>query len=109
MAARQATSFGIIPRPHGVAYIHPTTTVSSSIRPSFSLNMSQSSDSSSASTTFPKAHDGEALQHLFHKQCDEDGLMTKSMLMTVPAIQELLVCNVVLGYCEVTQDERKLL
>jgi hypothetical protein len=56
--------------------------------------MSSSSSSSSSSETdddAPEAQDGEALQALFAKQCDKDGLMTKQMLKAVHAIQELLV------------------
>lgn len=40
---------------------------------------------------FVKAQDGEALQTLFAKQCDDDGLMTMDTLKKVPAIAELLV------------------
>lgn len=46
----------------------------------------------------PEAQDGEALQALFAKQCDKDGLMTKQMLKGIPAIQELLVRVCVLRY-----------
>jgi hypothetical protein len=39
-----------------------------------------------------KADDGEALQSLFLKHCDKDGLMTKDILQTeISAIRELLV------------------
>lgn len=39
---------------------------------------------------YVEADDGEALQKLFAKQCDGDGLMTKSALRATPAIKELL-------------------
>lgn len=39
---------------------------------------------------FVKAEDGEALQALFSKFCDADGLMTKTTVKAVPAIAELL-------------------
>lgn len=35
--------------------------------------------------------DGEALQSLFAKQCDPDGLMTKTALAQVPSIADLMV------------------
>lgn len=41
---------------------------------------------------FVKADDGEALQALFEKQCDKDGLMTKASLVSIPMIADLLVC-----------------
>lgn len=89
MMARGAIAFGVPPLRFAVG--------SSSHKAP--LYMTQSSDSSftsatSASDDAPQAHDGEALQILFHKQCDKDGLMTKSMLQSIPAIQELLVCSV---------------
>lgn len=37
-----------------------------------------------------KAGDGDALQALFSKRCDTDGLMTKETLSNLPAIKELL-------------------
>ena len=40
---------------------------------------------------FVKADDGEALQALFEKQCDQDGLMTKKSLVSIPMIADLLV------------------
>ena len=40
---------------------------------------------------FVKADDGEALQALFEKQCDGDGLMTKKSLVSIPMIADLLV------------------
>jgi len=36
------------------------------------------------------AGDGAALQALFKKQCDSDGLMTRDTLSTLPAIMDLL-------------------
>jgi hypothetical protein len=38
-----------------------------------------------------ETQDGEALQTLFAKQCDSDGLMTKDALSQVPSIADLLV------------------
>ncbi len=40
---------------------------------------------------FVEASDGEALQSLFEKQCDKDGLMTKKSLVSIPLIDDLLV------------------
>jgi hypothetical protein len=40
---------------------------------------------------FVKADDGGALQALFEKQCDQDGLMTKKSLVSIPMIADLLV------------------
>jgi hypothetical protein len=50
----------------------------------------------STSTSLPEddfvaAQDLEALQELFTKYCDKDGLMDKNAAMKVPAIAELLV------------------
>lgn len=100
-AARQAASFGVSPPPRFTRSSHPNTCPSHQ-----SLFMSQSSDSPLSSTSSssstrtsnadaaPLAHDGEALQALFSKQCDDDGLMTKDMLLRIPVMQELLVCTV---------------
>jgi len=40
---------------------------------------------------FVEAEDLEALQALFSKYCDAEGLMTKDAVMKVPAIAELMV------------------
>lgn len=40
---------------------------------------------------FVRADDLEALQALFAKECDVDGLMSKASLEAIPAIAELLV------------------
>lgn len=56
------------------------------------------SSSSPEADDVPEAQDGEALQALFAKQCDKDGLMTKQMLMAVPVIQELLVRAAIRGH-----------
>lgn len=40
---------------------------------------------------FAEARDGEAVQSLFAKYCDSDGLMTKATLQKIPAVAELLV------------------
>ena len=42
---------------------------------------------------FTKADDGDALQILFSKHCDKDGLMTKQILTSVPVIKDLLVSS----------------
>ena len=93
LAARQAASFGIsIPRHSSLAHVifsPKLYMLSQSNDGSFTSTSSTSSNHNAAALD---AHDGEALQHLFHKHCDKDGLMTKNMLMRVPAIQELLVC-----------------
>ena len=49
-------------------------------------------DSNNDDLKFVKANDGEALQALFEKQCDKDGLMTKKSLVSIPMIADLLVC-----------------
>lgn len=46
---------------------------------------------SSDEYTYVKADDNEALRALFEKQCDQDGLMTKKSLVSIPMIEELLV------------------
>jgi hypothetical protein len=40
---------------------------------------------------FVEAEDLEALQTLFSKYCDSEGLMTKLIVMQIPAIAELMV------------------
>lgn len=40
---------------------------------------------------FPEASDLEALQRLFTKYCDKEGLMTKTSVTQVPAIAALMV------------------
>jgi hypothetical protein len=40
---------------------------------------------------FVEAEDLEALQTLFSKYCDSEGLMTKLSVMQIPAISELMV------------------
>ena len=74
---------------------------STSLVPSYMSNRDSSSTSSSTTRSnsnnnkeAPQAHDGEALQALFSKQCDQDGLMTKDMLKSIPVIAELLVRHV---------------
>jgi hypothetical protein len=43
---------------------------------------------------FVEAEDLEALQTLFSKYCDSEGLMTKLIVMQIPAISDLLVRSV---------------
>ena len=52
-----------------------------------------SAKESESSLEFVKAGDGDALQALFEKQCDKDGLMTKKSLVSIPLIDNLLVCS----------------
>ena len=40
---------------------------------------------------FVEAEDFEALQILFSKHCDKEGLITKNAVMEIPAIAELIV------------------
>lgn len=49
-----------------------------------------SAKESESSLEFVKAGDGDALQALFEKQCDKDGLMTKKSLVSIPLIDNLL-------------------
>jgi hypothetical protein len=49
---------------------------------------------------FVEAEDLEALQTLFSKYCDSEGLMTKLSVMEIPAISELMV-RVVCSCCSV--------
>lgn len=51
-------------------------------------------DSKDDAFEFVKADDGEALQALFEKQCDKDGLMTKKSLVSIPMIADLLVRSI---------------
>jgi hypothetical protein len=53
--------------------------------------MSSSESNIGGEIEYVKADDGEALQALFAKQCDSNGLMTKEKLRAVPAIADLLV------------------
>ena len=41
----------------------------------------------------PPASDGEALQSLFSRHCDSDGLMTEQQLRAVPSLEDLLVSS----------------
>lgn len=52
---------------------------------------SSSSTSSSSSVEYPPASDGEALQSLFAKHCNDEGLMTEREMRNVPAIKDMLV------------------
>ena len=47
--------------------------------------------SSDEDSEFVEAEDFEALQVLFSKYCDKEGLMTKNAVEKVPAIADLLV------------------
>lgn len=40
---------------------------------------------------FVEAKDGEALQELFLKKCDEEGFMSKQAVQNIPVIAQLLV------------------
>jgi hypothetical protein len=51
----------------------------------------QLSTSTSGADDFVQADDFEALQKLFSKNCGEEGLMTKSSVMQIPAISEMMV------------------
>ena len=53
-----------------------------------------SSSSSVTEDEFVQAKDLEALQILFNKYCDKEGLMTKAMALNVPAIAELIVSSI---------------
>ena len=48
------------------------------------------SDSRSDEVEFVSASDLEAVQALFSRECDADGLMTKATLEAIPAIAEML-------------------
>eukprot|EP00565_Helicotheca_tamesis_P004622 CAMPEP_0185730270 /NCGR_PEP_ID=MMETSP1171-20130828/9180_1 /TAXON_ID=374046 /ORGANISM="Helicotheca tamensis, Strain CCMP826" /LENGTH=578 /DNA_ID=CAMNT_0028399285 /DNA_START=409 /DNA_END=2145 /DNA_ORIENTATION=+ len=56
-----------------------------------SSSSESASEADNADIEYVEADDGEALQKLFAKQCDEDGLMTQSALRATPAIRALLV------------------
>lgn len=63
---------------------------------SFSSSSSTSTSSGSGSGSsedleFVEAEDFEALQVLFSKYCDKEGLMTKKAVMKIPAIADLMV------------------
>jgi hypothetical protein len=51
------------------------------------------SSPSSESSEYPPASDGEAIQILFAKHCDSDGLMAEDQLRNVPAIRDMLVSH----------------
>lgn len=72
-----------------------TSSHSSSPSPSLLLSASSSLEEDSqggedSSLEFVKADDGEALQALFEQVSDENGLMTKETLMSIPIIDDLL-------------------
>lgn len=67
----------------------------SSIHIQLSSSLRMSADGSNY-VEFVKADDLEALQALFAKECDADGLMTKASLEAIPAIAELLVSELAL-------------
>jgi hypothetical protein len=52
---------------------------------------SSSSSSTQAEDVFVEAQDLDALQQLFSKYCDKEGLMSKKNLEQIPAIAQLLV------------------
>lgn len=54
------------------------------------LTMANSNDDD-AEVEFVPADDGEALQALFAKHCNSEGLMTQAELRAVPAIGDMLV------------------
>jgi hypothetical protein len=51
------------------------------------------STSTSGADDFVQADDFEALQKLFSKNCDDEGLMTRASVMQIPAISELMVSH----------------
>lgn len=51
---------------------------------------SSSAEAVTSAIEYPPASDGEALQSLFAKHCDSEGLMTEDGLRGVPAIEEML-------------------
>ncbi len=55
------------------------------------------SSNDAAPDEFAEARDGEAVQTLFSKYCDNDGLMTKTTLQQIPAVSELLVSSPTVG------------
>lgn len=58
---------------------------------SHTLLLSSKENEVSQPEEFVEAEDLEALQALFSKYCDKEGLMTKAAVMKVPAIAELMV------------------
>ena len=56
-----------------------------------SMVATSSSSTSSSSVEYPPASDGEALQSLFAKHCNDEGLMTEREMRNVPAIKDMLV------------------
>lgn len=97
-------SFGVVPENHGGRFAFsgapsvqrtPLARIPPQHRPSLSLSLRMSNRGSDANgetneIEFVKADDLEALQSLFSRECDEDGLMTKAAIEAVPAIAELV-------------------
>jgi len=86
--------------PHGVTFRPPPIIArqprqdrpkvpSSCVRNNIILIKSTPSDDE-ITTSQPNAADGDALQALFSKESDTDGLMTKETLLTIPVIMNLL-------------------
>lgn len=71
-----------------------------------SSNLLLTSSPSLDDESFVQAEDLEALQKLFSKYCDSEGLMTKVAVTQIPAISDLMVSRVC---CESTIDPRTLL
>jgi len=61
---------------------------------------------------YPDASDGEALQALFSKFCNGEGLMTEDVVRNVPAIKDMLVSvyiSIFNGLCIITHLSQHLL
>ena len=58
------------------------------------LYLTSSSSTSVEADGFVQSEDLGALQRLFSKYCDEEGLMSKTSVMEIPAISELMVSDV---------------
>jgi hypothetical protein len=107
VAPRMVSSFGVVVCPYSSIRSRRHTCYVPSYMNSRDSSSSSSSSSPSWTTTSssnknnesPQAHDGEALQALFSEQCDQDGLMTKDTLQSVPMIAELLVRNIYTHVC----------
>ena len=90
------------PQPTGTPFLAPRIALQkygpklSSVVP-FNGGVCLASSSVDASDGFVEAQDLEALQALFSKYCDEEGLMTKASAMQIPAIADLFVSYLMLS------------
>jgi len=85
--AQLSSPFGYVPHNNNRKSAHVWGTQQQQQQQHYGLCMLATADNDD---TFVNAQDSEALQNLFSKQCDNEGLMTKDELKKVPLIADLL-------------------